>query len=103
MNDFSQSMTGGEASPELGAGIYKILRVSTSDLALPQTKDKLIEIVDFAGGFDDALHLMKMAMQKKPFDMPSIDFMHEFVLLRKEHVTVTKRMMQLKKELSRYE
>lgn len=103
MNDFAQSMTGGEASPELGAGIYKILRVSPGDIALPQMKDKLIEIIEFAGGFDDSLHLMKMAMQKKPFEMSPIDFIHEFVSLRKEHVNVTKRMLQLKKELSRYE
>jgi len=103
MNDFSQSLASGEASPELGASVYKVLRVSPSDLAFPQTKDKLIEIIDFAGGYEDALFLMKIAMRSKPSDMSPIDYIHEFVSLRKEQVNMTKRMSQLKKELSRYE
>jgi len=103
MNDFSSVMTGSSDSPEIGAGVYKVLRVGANDLAFPQQKDKLAEIIDFASGFEDGLYMMKMAMTKKPSDMSPIDFIHEYISIQKDHVSTTKRLAQLKKELARYE
>ena len=103
MNDFSSVMTGSTDSPEIGAGVYKVLRVGANDLAFAQQKDNLAEIIDFASGFEDGLYMMKMAMTKKPSDMSPIDFIHEYISLQKDRVNMTKRMSQLKKELARYE
>ena len=45
MNDFSPMMTGHDASPEVGANVYKLLRVSPTDLAFSKQTDKLAEII----------------------------------------------------------
>lgn len=103
MNDFSPMMTGRDQSPEVGASVYKLLRVSPSDLAFSKQTDKLAEIIDFASGFEDAIYLMKMAMSKKPSDVSPIDFIHGYVSLQRDRVNYTKKMSQIKKELAMYE
>lgn len=96
-------MTGHDASPEVGANVYKLLRVSPTDLAFSKQTDKLAEIIDFASGFEDAIYLMKMAMTKKPMDVSPIDFIHGYVQTHRDHVSTTRKLAQLKKELAMYE
>ena len=74
-----------------------------ADLAFSKQTDKLAEIIDFASGFEDAIYLMKMAMTKKPMDVSPIDFIHGYVQTHRDHVSTTRKLAQLKKELAMYE
>lgn len=103
MDSFSPMMTGRSSDPDIGASVYKVLRVSPNDLIFAKQQDRIADIIDFATEYKDGVHLMKLAIAKKPSDLGAVEFIHEYVTMRREHANLSQRVAQLKKELSRYE
>lgn len=93
----------GTQDPILGTEIYNALSLSAEDLAFPGQMLKVKEITEFASKFEDGLSMIRMAMMKKPHDLPAVDHIFTYVNLQSKRFDLKQQLGKLEEELSLYE
>lgn len=85
------------------ADIADVMGVDPDELGDPGTLYRFQEIIEFFAGKADKRFVINSLIVKMGGKVNVIDHVWNYVQLRKEHITISERMEELKKELKYYE
>lgn len=104
MENFTPSFAdAGFSDVEVGAELFGILHISQEDLILPNNRDLLAQIADFANKYGDAIPRIRQAMRKLPRGASSLQHASQYVMLQNKRMDLKQSLSALERELSMYE